>query len=869
MTYIYTNRLTASAISTIGFWFMFIWAIVLAPGVWAQTPIPFVFQNTSPFPDSELFVAIVGQDLASPSHNIWIDCKTGAQNPMTNTYNTVKGPIYGGNAGPGGNAMYASCFTRLSEVPGKTVMLPGIQGCRVFISVGQQLYFYFFPGGGYTSPSHTDPTDPNKGIRYELIELTYDQYGFFGNTTRVDSYQYPIGLELYGANGYQKKVGELKSHEEIVSLWSANVPAEFQKCLNTATGVITAPSKTPEFADGTIGTMPVPGPYVDYLKPYIDQVWAKYTNEDLIFNAGDAGVFKGRVTGGQFSFLCTSGGFAGRTGTITRKPTTQEALEGKGVLDQTVNDRTVDLAIQAQITAALNRRVINVATPNVGQQDFSNAAAYYTAAPCNYYSKFWHLPAISIDQLSYGFAYDDVFNYSSSLHTSSPTRVVTVFGGYANASQDTEVPSVPTNLSVSAKTTASVTLAWNASTDNVGVTAYDVYVNAESTSRLTVSSPTAVVQNLTAGTAYTFRVKAKDAAGNASAYSNTLSVTTDGATGYQPVPGILEAESYSAMSGVQKEACSDTGGGENVGYIEAGDWMDYTVNVATAGTYTVACRVASLPGAGQFQLRNAAGTTLATVNVAATGDWQVWTTVQTAVTLPAGAQTLRIHALAAGWNLNKLTFTSPAVNIALHKTVTASGTENESTPANAATDGDASTRWSSAFTDAQWLYVDLGASYAINRVKITWEAALGKDYRVQVSDNAATWQTIREVSGNTGLVNDHTGLSATARYVRIEGIIRGTAYGYSIFELEVYGSPAAAATLLSEVSFYPNPAQYVLHTVGIDNGITVSITSATDGMNYTKTVENGNIDISSLPEGLYILKYNAAGHVVQLRFSKQ
>jgi hypothetical protein len=288
-----------------------------------QSPIPFVFQNTSPFSDGELYVAIVGQNLATPSQHIWIDCKTGAQNPMTSSYNTVLGPTYGGNKGPGGNSMYASCFTKLSDIPNKTVMLPGIQGCRVFISVGQQLYFYFFNNGGYTSPSITDPTDPNQGIRYELIELTYNQYGFFGNTTRVDSYQYPIGMELFGANGYQKRVGELKTHAEIVSLWSANVPVEFQKCLDPATGVITAPSKTKEFADGTIGTMPVPGPYVDYLKPYIDQVWTKYTSEDLIFNAGDAGVFRGRVTGERFSFLCTSGGFQGRTGTVSRKPTTK------------------------------------------------------------------------------------------------------------------------------------------------------------------------------------------------------------------------------------------------------------------------------------------------------------------------------------------------------------------------------------------------------------------------------------------------------------------------------------------------------------------------------------------------------------------
>ena len=849
---------------------MFIALFGYVSSVLGQTTVPFVFQNTSPFADNDLYVAIVGESLVAPSQGIWIDCKTSAVMPMSSAYNTVKGPAYGGNMGPGGNALYASCFTRLTDVPNKTVMLPGIKGCRVFIAVGQQLYFYFHPTGGYSSPSATNPTDPNTGIRYELIELTNDQFGFFGNTTRVDSYQYPMGLELYGANGFQKKVGELKTHDQIVAMWSASVPAEFQKCLDPTTGVITAPSKTKEFADGSIGTMPVPGPYVDYLKPYIDQVWAKYTNEDLVFNAGDAGVFRGRVTGERFSFLCTSGGFAGRTGVVSRKPTTQEALEGKGVLDQTVNDRTVDLAVEAQMTAALNRHVIDVTTPNVGQQDFSRAATYYNAAPSNYYSRFWHLPGVCIDQLAYGFAYDDVFEYSSSLHTPSPTRVVAVFGGYANSLQDTQAPSAPVGLVATAKTTTSVTLTWGAATDNVAVTRYDVFVNTETTPRVSLAGLSTVIQNLTPSTAYTFRVRAKDAAGNVSAFSNTYSVTTDAASGVPAIPGTLEAESYVAMSGIQTEACADTGGGLNVGYIEAGDWMDYTVNVSAVGTYTVASRVASESGGGSFQIRTAAGATLGTINVPVTGGWQVWTTAQTTVTLPAGIQTLRVYATAAGWNINKLTFNSILTNVALNKTVTVSSTELAETPASAATDGNLATRWSSAFSDDQWLSVDLGSRYAISQIRITWEAAYGKDYLVQVSDNASTWQTVRDVTGNTTLVNTYSDLSVTGRYVRVYGKARGTAYGYSIYELEVYGVPAATsavATTLAE--FYPNPVQQTLYTRGLEDGASVIIVSISNGARYTRTVSAEQVYIEDLPKGIYLLVYAQAGKNLQWRFTKE
>ncbi len=87
----------------------------------------------------------------------------------------------------------------------------------------------------------------------------------------------------------------------------------------------------------------------------------------------------------------------------------------------------------------------------------------------------------------------------------------------------------------------------------------------------------------------------------------------------------------------------------------------------------------------------------------------------------------------------------------------------------------------------RWIYVDLGATYNVNRVKVTWKLALASAYLVQVSSDASNWNTMKTVTGNATTVNDHTGLSGTGRYVRIYGTARATAYGYSIFELEVYG----------------------------------------------------------------------------------
>jgi endoglucanase len=107
------------------------------------------------------------------------------------------------------------------------------------------------------------------------------------------------------------------------------------------------------------------------------------------------------------------------------------------------------------------------------------------------------------------------------------------------------------------------------------------------------------------------------------------------------------------MSGVVKEGTSDAGGGQDVGYIDYGDWMDYNVNVSSAGSYAMNLRVAS-PTGGQLQIRNSAGTVLATVSIPATGGWQSWQTVTTNIALAAGTQTIRVYSTSNGWNFNWL-----------------------------------------------------------------------------------------------------------------------------------------------------------------------------------------------------------------------
>lgn len=161
----------------------------------------------------------------------------------------------------------------------------------------------------------------------------------------------------------------------------------------------------------------------------------------------------------------------------------------------------------------------------------------------------------------------------------------------------------------------------------------------------------------------------------------TARAATEGPYGGTPgtVPGLVQAENYDTggegvayhdtdaannggqyrTDGVDIEATTDTGGGYDVGWTAAGEWLNYTVNVPSAGAYKVAFRVSSLTTGGTLHIQNAAGTNLTgTVTIPATGGWQTWKTVNGTVILPAGRQVLTLFEDTGGYNVNSMTFVS-------------------------------------------------------------------------------------------------------------------------------------------------------------------------------------------------------------------
>ncbi len=145
-----------------------------------------------------------------------------------------------------------------------------------------------------------------------------------------------------------------------------------------------------------------------------------------------------------------------------------------------------------------------------------------------------------------------------------------------------------------------------------------------------------------------------------------------------------------------------------------------------------------------------------------------------------------------------MAFADNQENLALNKPAFASSTTMGE--AGSVTDGNPGSRWASNSSDAEWIYVDLGREQDINGVKLNWEEAYGRAFKIQVSDDTKSWKDVYENGDGHVGIQQITFDEVKGRYVRMYGLQRGSGWGYSLWDFEVYGG-APKSSGLTDVHF--------------------------------------------------------------------
>ncbi|TLX71048.1 T9SS type A sorting domain-containing protein [Labilibacter sediminis] len=203
-------------------------------------------------------------------------------------------------------------------------------------------------------------------------------------------------------------------------------------------------------------------------------------------------------------------------------------------------------------------------------------------------------------------------------------------------------------------------------------------------------------------------------------------------------------------------------------------------------------------------------------------------------------------------------------NLALNKPITSSSNEGGDLSASNAVDGNSGTRWSSLWSDPQVLTIDLEELYEIKKISIQWETAYANEYKVELSVDGQVWEeVIYESNGDGG--KDEWMLTDPAyyRYVKLTGLQRATEWGYSIYELEVFGTAQDQGTYVKEISttsLYPNPATHVIHVNGNYGVEEVYIYDMSGRLVKSAMLVNGQLNVTGLVKGIYWLKIEEEYH---------
>ncbi|MET0492329.1 MAG: beta-1,3-glucanase family protein [Actinoplanes sp.] len=287
-----------------------------------------------------------------------------------------------------------------------TIKMPKNLSGRLYMSFGKKLDFRLSTDG-LVQPAPWAGADPTKDILFDWSEFTLNDSGLWLNSSQVDMFAIPHVVSVQGGNGATSKTGELKSGGRQNVINAVKSQAGFEKSVYTR-------------SDGTVLRVLAPGKAADaglfsatYLEPYITSAWNAYTSKTLtVVPFGDQPntKFFGRTSGNVMNFTDTTG----KTVASFTKPTTANVWGCDGALGAP-NDLVVG-PIARTLCAAMHRTTLGT----LDTQPSGTAADFYKGGLTNHYSRIIHEQMV--DGKAYGFAFDDVQNQESLVHSGDPRQ---------------------------------------------------------------------------------------------------------------------------------------------------------------------------------------------------------------------------------------------------------------------------------------------------------------------------------------------------------------------------------------------------------------------------------------------------------------
>ena len=663
----------------------------------APTQLPFTVNNDSGRADAT-YIYVVARNSANQQG--YVD-GGGAWHAYSFPSSTPNGPVPAPDVsipGPGNGAS-------------ETITLPpSLSGGRVYLSMGAKLQF-FLTTSGLVEPAPWVASDPNANILYDWTEFARASNGgtgIFINSTTVDMFSIPLTVSVTDGSGNTETRGIPGDRQGIFNAFgSLGSPWPNLVTTRSSDGLpLRVLSPVHGIANGAFSST--------YLDSYISAAWSYYASHTLTVQTS-LGNFTGRTSGSSWPFYDSSGSYIG---SLTQPPTTEVFGCYGGMQPQGQPNETAILAVGARVCAAFNRATLSTASRVMSDtQPTSDPTAFYQQSASNLYSKTIHDNSLS--GLAYGFSYDDVGGFAPTIDQPNPASAGMTIGSFGTdggvtgggggggtvqgstvtdpagkcidvAGDDTGGDGTPVQLWDCQSYAVDQHWTYTGSTLQTLGRCMDITSGGTSDgTRVQLwdcnGTGAQVWQHRSDGSLYNPQSgKCLDDPGSNTANGTQLQIWDCNGTGAQvwnsdqfgssggggsggtSATSTIQAEAYNAQSGTQTETTSDSGGGQDVGWISNGDWLQYNgVNFGSAGLHTFTARVASGAAAGvsgtvEVHLDSLSNPAIASFSIASTGGWQTWQSVPANMSTTTGTHTVYLKFTTGSGqdfvNLNWFTF---------------------------------------------------------------------------------------------------------------------------------------------------------------------------------------------------------------------